>query len=152
MASLRHVAQKVDDTLDPETQAALRSGINKFSTAAARLDAGLTDLDPAFKDLGSKVSHAPTTDIGQAVRRINLIAADLELLTSKLRDGKGQLNTDGSIQKLITQSDLHDNLNRMAVSASQALVQLKTVLASLRTFADKVSSDPGSLTRGALRQ
>ncbi len=152
MASLRKVAQKLDETLDPETQKSLQSGITRFSAAAARIDSGLADLEPAFKDLGSKVSHAPTTDIGQAVRRINLIAADLELLTSKLRNGQGQLNTEGSLQKLIIQSELHDNLNRMAVSATQALLQLKTVLASLRTFAEKVSSDPGALTRGALRQ
>jgi phospholipid/cholesterol/gamma-HCH transport system substrate-binding protein len=152
MASLRKVAQKIDETLDPETQKALQSGIDRFSSAAARMDSGLADLDAAFKDLGSKVNHAPTTDIGQAVRRINLIAADLELLTSKLRNGQGQLNAEGSLQKLIIQSELHDNLNRMAVSATQALVQLKTVLASLRTFAEKVSSDPGALTRGALRQ
>ncbi|MGP0068656.1 MAG: MlaD family protein [Isosphaeraceae bacterium] len=152
MASLRKVAQKVDETLDEETRAALRTGIDKFSAAAARLDSGLADLDPAFKDLGAKMNHAPTTDIGAAVRRMNIITSDLGLLTSKLRDGRGQLNTEGSLQKLITQSELHDNLNRMAVSASQALIQLKVVLGSLRTFADKVSLDPGALTRGALRQ
>jgi phospholipid/cholesterol/gamma-HCH transport system substrate-binding protein len=152
MASLRKVAQKVDDTLDADAQAALRTGITRFSAAAARLDAGLAELDPAFKDLGARADHAPITDIGQAVRRMNLIAADLRLLTAKLRDGQGRLNTEGSLQKLVTQSELHDNLNRMAVSASQALVQLKVVLASLRTFAEKVSSDPGILGRGALRQ
>jgi phospholipid/cholesterol/gamma-HCH transport system substrate-binding protein len=152
MASLRNVAQKFDETLDPETRKALQSGINRFSAAAARMDSGLADLEPAFKDLGAKVSHEPTTDIGQAVRRVNLVVAELELLTSKLRNPQGQLNTEGSLQKLITQSELHDNLNRMAVSATQALVQLKTVLASLRTFAEKVASDPSSLARGALRQ
>ncbi len=129
MASLRKVAQKVDATLDDETQAALRSGINKLSSAAARLDAGLADLDPAFKDLGAKANRAPVTDIGLAVRRVNMIAYDLQLLTSKLRDGRGQLNTDGSLQKLLITSELHDNLNRMAISATQALVQLKVVLA-----------------------
>ena len=113
---------------------------------------GLADLDPAFKDLGSKVNHTPTTDIGQAVRRLNLALADLELLTSKLRNPQGRLNTDGSLQKLLIQSDLHDNLNRMAVSANQAFVQLRTVLATLRTFAEKVASDPASMTAGRSRR
>ncbi len=152
VASLRQVAQKLDATLDPETQKALQSGITRFSAAAARIDSGLADLEPAFKDVGAKVNHTPTTDIGQAVRRINLIATDLELLTSKLRDGRGGLNTEGSLQKLVIQSELHDNFNRMAVSANQAIVQLKTVLAALRSFAEKVSSDPSILARGALRQ
>ncbi len=64
------------------------------------------------------------------------------MLTSRLRSPQGGLNTDGSLQKLLVQSDLHDNLNRMALSANQAFLQLRTVLATLRTFAEKVASDP----------
>jgi phospholipid/cholesterol/gamma-HCH transport system substrate-binding protein len=150
LANFREVVRKFNDALDPDTQKALKDGVNRFSSAAGRIDSGLADLEPAFKDLGSKVDHTPTTDIGQAVRRVNRIAADLELLTGKLRDPQGRLNTEGSLQKLLVQSDLHDNLNRMAVSANQAFVQLRTVLATLRAFAEKVAADPASMTRGAL--
>ena len=143
------VVQKVNTTLDPETQKALKDGINKLSSAAGRIDAGLADLDPAFKDLGSKVSHTPTTEIGYAVRRLNVALADLGLLTSKLRSPQGGLNTDGSLQKLLVQSDLHDNLNRMAVSANQAFGRLNKMLATLQQFAEKVASDPSILGRGA---
>jgi phospholipid/cholesterol/gamma-HCH transport system substrate-binding protein len=151
LADLRKVVAKFNETLDPDTQKALKDGINRFASASARMDSGLADLDPAFKDLGAKTNHAPTTDIGQSVRRFNLMMADLGLLTSKLRDPRapGQLNTEGSLQKLLIQSDLHDNLNRMAMSANQAFVQLRTVLATLRTFAEKVASDPGAISRGA---
>ncbi len=62
------------------------------------------------------------------------------------------MNTEGTLQKLIIQSELHDNLNLMAVSANKALLQLRPVLASLRAFAEKVSSEPGSLMRGALQR
>ena len=134
IADLRQVAKKLNDTFDPKTQDALKTGIERFSSAAARLDSGIAQIDPVLKDLGAPVNHVPATDIGQAVRRINMVAADLELLTSKLRDGRGGLNTDGSLQKLLTQAELHDNLNRMAVAANQALVQLKAVLNSLRGF------------------
>jgi phospholipid/cholesterol/gamma-HCH transport system substrate-binding protein len=151
IADLRAVAKKLNDTLDPKTQDALKTGLDKFSSAAARLDAGIAELSPVLKDLGAPVNHTPATDIGQAVRRINVVAADLELLSSKLRDGRGGLNADGSLQKLLTQAELHDNLNRMAVSANQALVQLKIVLGSLRTFAEKVSQDPSAIGRGAFQ-
>jgi phospholipid/cholesterol/gamma-HCH transport system substrate-binding protein len=151
LADLRQVAQKLNATFDPATQAAFKAGLDRFSSAAAKLDAGLAQIDPVFKDLGSPVNHAPTTDIGQAIRRINLVSADLELLTSKLRDGRGGLNTDGSLQKLLTQPELHDNLNSLAISANQALAQLKTVLASLRTFSEKVARDPSVISRGALQ-
>jgi phospholipid/cholesterol/gamma-HCH transport system substrate-binding protein len=151
IADLRQVVKKLNDTIDPRAQDAFKTGLERFSSAAARLDSGLAQIEPVFKDLGAPVNHAPATDIGQAVRRINVLAADLELLTSKLRDGRGGLNTDGSLQKLLTQPELHDNLNAMAISATQALAQLKTVLASLRTFADKVARDPSAIGRGALQ-
>jgi phospholipid/cholesterol/gamma-HCH transport system substrate-binding protein len=151
LADLRQVANKLNATFDQATQASLKSGLDRFSSAAARLDSGLAEIDPVLKDLGAPVNHAPATDIGQAIRRINVVAADLELLSSKLRDGRGGLNTDGSLQKLLTQPELHDNLNTMAVAATQALAQLKTVLTSLRGFAEKVSRDPGAISRGAFQ-
>ncbi len=152
VAHFRQVAAKLDKTLDPDTQKALQDGINRFSAAAARIDSGIADLQPALKDLGSDVKRSPTTDIGQTIRRFNLIATELELLTSKLRDRDGRLNTEGTLQKLIVKSELYDNLNQMAIAARQSLLQLKTVLASLRQFAEKVSSDPSSLGRGVLQR
>ena len=151
LADLRQVANKLNTTFDEATQTALKSGLDRFSSAANRLDSGLAEIDPVLKDLGAPVNHTPATDIGQAVRRINVLAADLELLTSKLRDGRGGLNTDGTLQKLLTQPELHDNFNTMALTATQALAQLKIVAASLRVFADKVSRDPGSISRGAFQ-
>jgi phospholipid/cholesterol/gamma-HCH transport system substrate-binding protein len=151
LADIRKVAAKFNDTIDPETQKALKDAINRFSSAAARMDSGLADLDPAFKELGAKASRTtPTTDLGQAVRRFNLALADIQLLTGKLRDPSGRLSTDGSLQKLLVQSDLYDNLNRMAMSADQAFRQLRTVLGTLRQFADKVSNDPAAMMRGAI--
>src|SRR5262249_25382998 len=152
LANFRQVAQKANETFDAQTQSALKSGVARFSSAAERIDAGVADLQPAIKDLGAPVNRTPTTDLGQTIRRLNLMAADLELLTSKLRDSQGRLNANGSLQKLVIQSELHDNLNRMAVSATQALTQLKTVLATLRTFADKVSADPSSMMRGSFQR
>jgi phospholipid/cholesterol/gamma-HCH transport system substrate-binding protein len=152
LAHFRDLSQKLNETMDPATREALKSGIAKFSSAAGRIDSGMAEIQPALKDLGAPVSQAPKTDLGQTARRLNLVFADLELLTSKLRDAQGRLNTEGSLQKLLVQSDLHDNLNRMALSASQALVQLKTVLAAMRTFAEKVSSDPAAMMRGAMQR
>ena len=151
LANLREVAQKLNATFDPATQAAFKAGVDRFSSAAGKLDKGLAQIDPVFKDLGAPVNTTPSTDIGQAIRRINVIAADLELVTSKLRDGRGGLNPDGTLQKLVTQAELHDNLNTMAISATQALAQLKMVLASLKTFADKVARDPSAIGQGALQ-
>jgi phospholipid/cholesterol/gamma-HCH transport system substrate-binding protein len=150
VVNLQKVGEKLNNTLTPETQDALKTGIARIASASARLDAQLADLGPLLKDLGSPVNHTPTTDFGQTVRRANRVVADVELLSATLRNRKGALNTDGSIQKLLTQADLYDNFNIMAVNASQAISQLKTVLASFRTFAERLSRDPSAISRGIL--
>jgi phospholipid/cholesterol/gamma-HCH transport system substrate-binding protein len=148
LANLRQVARKLDESID---QSALKTGIERFSAASAKLDKDLALIDPVLSDLSAPVNRQPATDIGQTFRRINLLTADLELLTSKLRDGRGGLNTSGSLQKLLTEAELHDNINAMAINATQTLVQLKAVLSTVRAFVEKVSRDPSALTRGAFQ-
>jgi phospholipid/cholesterol/gamma-HCH transport system substrate-binding protein len=152
LEGMQRVAKKLDDTFSPETQDAFKTSIARISSASARLDTQLADAAPLMKDLGALPNHTPTTDFGQSLRRVNRIAADLELLTGVLRTRQGTLNTDGSLQKLLTQSELHDNFNAVAQNANQALSQLKAVLTSFRAFADRVSRDPSAISRGMLQR
>jgi phospholipid/cholesterol/gamma-HCH transport system substrate-binding protein len=148
LAHIAEVAHKLDDTFDEKVQADLKLAAVRFSVAADRLNSGITQLEPALKELGGPSTQKPVTDLGQAVRRINRLAADIELLTSKLRDGRGGLNSEGSLQRLLTNPELHDNLNAMAISANQALHQLKAAINEFRAFAEKVSRDPAAIARG----
>ena len=152
IANLREVSQKLNTTLDPQTSAALKAGINNLSSASAKLDAGLTMAGPLFTDLGAPVSSVPTTDFGQTLRRMNRITGDLNLLTRNLNDGKGNLNPNGSLQKLILKTELYDNMNRMALGANDAISGFKPILSSFRVFAEKVARDPSAMTRGALQR
>lgn len=152
VSNLRQVSQKLNDTLDPSTQAALKTGIDRFSTSFARFDANMASSAPLFRDLGAGTNGTPGTDFGQVMRRLNVIAGDLGLLTRALNNGRGGLNPDGSLQKLIMRSELHDNMNRMAVAANDAFASIKPILASFRVFAEKVARDPSSMTRGALQR
>ncbi len=152
MTNLQKVGDKLNTTLTPETQDALKTGIAKLSSASARLDARLAELEPLVKDLGAPVNNTPSTDFGQSLRRLNRVAADLELLTAVLRNRKGTLNTEGSLQKFLTQGEFYDNLNAAVLSANQALSQLKIVLSSFRSFAERVSRDPAAISRGALQR
>jgi len=152
VANLRQVTQKINDTLDPATQAALKVGVDRFSTGFAKFDANMASASSLFKDLGAPASTMPTTDFGITIRRLNLIASDLSLLTRALNDGRGRLNRDGSIQKLLLQSELHDNLNKMSVTANEIFGALRPIVASFRVFADKVARDPSAISRGALQR
>ncbi len=152
VANLREVANKLNNALDAATIQTIKTGVDRFSSTFARADAGLVAAGPLLRDLGSNTSTLPTTDFGQAVRRLNLILADIHLLSRHLSDGRGNLNPDGSIQKLILRAELYDNVNRMAMSANEAIIGFRPVINAFRTFAEKVAKDPSAMTRGALQR
>jgi len=152
VANLRQVSQKVNDTFDAQTQAALKTGVDRLATAFAKFELNMTEAAPLFKDLGAPSNTIPTTDFGITLRRLNLIASDLSLLSRALNDGRGRLNQNGSIQKLLLRTELHDNFNKMAVAANEVFTALRPIVASIRTFADKVARDPSALSRGALQR
>jgi phospholipid/cholesterol/gamma-HCH transport system substrate-binding protein len=150
LAHLREVVGKLDQTLDSPTQDALRVGIHRFAQASARLDAGLTDAAPFLKDIGQPTTGTPTTDFGQTLRRLNRIASEVGLLTATLNNGRGGLNAEGSLQKVLLRSELYDNLNRMATTTTDTFSGFRPIIAALKVFADKVARDPSVMTRGAL--
>jgi phospholipid/cholesterol/gamma-HCH transport system substrate-binding protein len=152
LANLREASEKLNHTFDSPTQEALRTGLHRFSMASARLDAGLADAAPFLKDVGLPTSAAPTTDFGQTMRRLNKISSDLGLLTQTLNSGRGTLNTEGSLQKILIRSELYDNMNRMATTTTDTFVGFRPILSALKIFADKVARDPSMMTRGALSQ
>jgi phospholipid/cholesterol/gamma-HCH transport system substrate-binding protein len=149
---LREVSEKLNKTLDPATQQSLRSGVQQFSAASAKLATSLDNAAPLFRDLGAPVTAVPQTDFGQTVRRLNRMSADLGLLTQMLRAPDGRLNPDGSLQKLVTRGDLYDNMNQMAVSGTYAFNGFKPILAAFRVFAEKISKDPSAIAKGALQR
>ncbi|MDR3635195.1 MAG: MlaD family protein [Isosphaeraceae bacterium] len=152
VTNLKAVSEKLNATLDPETQKALKRGLGQFAAASERLNTSLTDAAPLFKDLGAPVDAQPKTDFGQTVRRLNVITSDINLLTSTLRTKEGRLNPNGTLQRLMAKSEIYDNLNHMVIAANETFGGLKPVVAALRVFAEKVSRDPSALTRGALQR
>jgi phospholipid/cholesterol/gamma-HCH transport system substrate-binding protein len=152
VANLRAVSEKLNKTLDEKTTAELKTAIDRISSAGAKIDAGLTSLNPLLADLGADVRVTPTTNFGQTMWRANRVASDLNLLTRTLSDGKGGLNTNGTIQRLLVSSALYDNWNSVSVTANELLHSFRPVVASIKTFADRVSRDPSAITRGALQR
>jgi phospholipid/cholesterol/gamma-HCH transport system substrate-binding protein len=151
IANLRQVAEKVNGTLDPQTQANVQTAADHLATASAKLDRILVDLEPVAKEIGADPATNPRTNLGQVLFRVNRIAFEVGLLTSKLNDGRGQLNEKGSIQQLIVDSQLYDNFNQMAISARTAFDGARPALRSFSVFADKIARDPSAISRGALQ-
>ncbi len=153
IANLRQVAEKLASAFDPETTARIKEMIARLDAVSARLDDGIKDLSPVFKDLGEPATKSiPTTSMGQAVYRINRIAADMGLLTAGLSDGKGRLNPNGTIQQMVLSKELYDNLNRAALSMNEILALARPVVRNLITFSERISKDPGAISSGVLKR
>jgi phospholipid/cholesterol/gamma-HCH transport system substrate-binding protein len=152
LEKLREAVERFNTTFDPKTQDELKTGINRFASVSARLDSGVADALPFLQDLGLPTTSKPRTDFGQFLRRLNLITSDVGLLTQTLNNGRGALNGDGTIQKLLTRGELYDNINKMAGTTNDTFSRVGQVIALLKIFAEKVSRDPGVLSRGALQR
>ncbi len=151
IANIREVSQKINTTLDEKTQANLRSTASQLASGSARLDRVLSEIEPLAQDLGAKPGTNPKTNFGQVLMRVNLLAYDIGLITQTLRDPNGGLNRNGTIQKLLTDSTLHDNFNQLAIGGQGFLNASMPILRNLGKFAERIASDPGALTRGALQ-
>ena len=153
VTNLRQVSDRLNAAITPETAARMKQVTERLNVVAAKLDTSLNEIRPMLEDLGATAGKStPSTNFGQAVLRISRIAGDLGLLTGALSDGKGHLNPNGSLQRLVTNPDLFDNLSKMAFSANGVFDLARPAIKALGVFADKIARDPASIGRGVLQR
>jgi len=152
IANFRQFTEKANKTFDEKTQANLRASISQLNSSTAKLDRVLTDLQPLAADLGDTTGKPPKTNFGQTILRINGVAYDIALLTRALRGKDGGLNPNGTLQKLLLESELYDNFNLMAGNVRDAFASTRPLIRSLSRFAERISNDPAALGRGILQR
>lgn len=151
IANLREVSTKLNDLLDPDSQAKLKAAFDHLNSLGKKLNEDLATLDPLIKDLGGDAKRTPTTSLGSSLHRLNRITYDISILTAALHDGKGKLSPDGTLQALVTNRELFDNLSRASAKMSTLMEELRPVINDLKVFARNIKNDPSSLMRGALQ-
>src|SRR6185437_15685741 len=113
-----------------------KATMDRLSSVSTKLDASLNDIRPVLADLGAPAGKSsPTTNIGQSMYWLNRITGNINLLTNGLSDGKGHLNPNGSLQKLVTNSELFDNFNKLGAAANEVVALARPVIRSLGVFA-----------------
>jgi len=153
IANLKQVSDKLAVTFDDDTINRFKQTMGKLATVSAKLDAGLAEIQPVLADIGSPAGKAsPTTNLGQSLYWLNRITANVNLLTNGLSDGKGRLNPNGSLQKLVVSAELHDNLNKAVVTANEVIVLVRPAVKAIGVFAEKLARDPGVIGRGVLQR
>lgn len=153
IANLKRFSEQVSTALDADTIKRFQATMEKLASVSAKLDTSLTDIRPVLADLGTPAGKAsPTTNLGQSMYWLNKTTGNVALLTNALNDGKGRLNPNGSVQRLVLNADLFDNVNRAAANASDVIALIRPAVKALGVFAEKISRDPGIIGRGVLQR
>jgi phospholipid/cholesterol/gamma-HCH transport system substrate-binding protein len=152
ISNLRQAITSFNTTLDPKTQAYLRTTAQELAESTMRFNKVLDQIAPLATDLGSAPDRTPTTLFGQLLARAYRVVYDVQLLADSLSDGKGHLNTNGSIQRLLTRPDLYNNLNSLSENANRVMAIAERALSNLDRFAERVANDPSLIGRGALQR
>ena len=153
LANLRDATARFNATFDPKTTANIQLTARQLAAATTKLDQIAADFGPLAKELGAPANAqtSPRTNLGQAMLGLNSVTYDVGLLTRNLRGKDGRLNPNGSLQKLVTQTELYDNFNQMASAARETIAHARTALKNLNQFAERVAKDPGVIGSGVLR-
>ncbi|MFM7319141.1 MAG: MlaD family protein [bacterium] len=152
IAALKRILEGADQTFDPEAREKIKNVLRRADTLTESLDKDvMAALKPLAADLGSDTRRTPVTNLGQALLRLNAIAAQIGLLTRTLSDPNGQLNTNGTVQKLMTDPSLFNEASSTLRGANEIVKSLRPAIKNLSVFAERVAADPGVISRGALK-
>ncbi|MDB5351560.1 MAG: ABC-type transport system involved in resistance to organic solvent, periplasmic component [Planctomycetota bacterium] len=152
LTNMRVLTDKLNTTLDDKTRADFQASVGQLASSTSKLDKILSDVQPLALDLGQEPGRKPATTMGQALMRFNRMTYDLSLLTTQIGDGRGRLNMNGTLQKLVSTAELYDNFNRIALSARDVMGSAKTAMGHINRFAERIANDPGTLSRGMLQR
>ncbi len=152
LTNIRQLTESFNDTLDEETRANLKTAVRELADTSAQLKKILVDLSPIAADLGGGPDRRSVTVLGQTLARVSRIVYNVQLLAEALNDGNGRLNMNGSVQRLLTQPELSNNLNALSVSANRVLTAAERAVANLSKFAERIANDPSIIARGALNR
>lgn len=170
---LQETLKKVSETLSEDNQKNLRETLANVRKASDRFDGIAKNADDFFKDGKSAFKL-----LGDAVVRIDGLLLNLDkatrgfgergpIIMKNLESGSDQLNkamadlrellqyvarNEGTVQKLITDPSLYNNLNDSAAMVTRILPRLDRVLRDVEIFSDKIARHPEVLgVSGAIR-
>lgn len=130
LAALPKLAEETSLTI-----ANLKSTVQTINGAAVKIDQNMENLTEVTKPLAQ---HSRGIII-----RLDQSLANLQSMTKELDTFVKLANTeDGSLQKLATDPELYDNLNRSAIQLSVLLKNADPLIKDLQVFSDRIARHP----------
>jgi phospholipid/cholesterol/gamma-HCH transport system substrate-binding protein len=109
-----------------------------------RMDVAMDDLRKTFAPYTAR-SESTARNIDESMAKVNRLLTDLSGL-------KNTLDHDGTLQRLLKDPSLYNNINDAACMLVRGMPRIDRILKDMETFADKLARHPELLgVRGALR-
>jgi phospholipid/cholesterol/gamma-HCH transport system substrate-binding protein len=115
--------------------------IKEFNARAVQSERALSNIERATRPFAENADPF-YRDVAETVRNLNAVSADLA------RTLKVLTQSDGTVQKLIADPSLYNNLNASAVGVARILARLEKVARDLEVFADKIARKPETIGVG----
>lgn len=159
MQSFRAAADNTNRIIgDPELQENLRRSIRELPVVLSDTRRSLEQINQSFKSVSEVATDVRqlTEPLGnrgpELVRQFETAVNNLEAISTEMRQFSQAINrTDGTVGKLLNDSELYDNLNATAATVRDLTVQLRPIVNDVRIFTDKISRHPGEIVRDAVR-
>jgi phospholipid/cholesterol/gamma-HCH transport system substrate-binding protein len=169
LRSLQQTLGSTNDLLNPENRKAVAALIQSLSIASddltktIRLAALVLDqAEKTFKEFNARAVQSERAlanieratrpfadnadpfhrDVTETVKNLNAVSADLS------RTLKVLTQSEGTVQKLISDPSLYNNINESAVGVARILARLEKVSRDLEVFADKIARKPETIGVG----
>jgi len=142
-----HYRQQLQDTMTalPQLLNETRTTLGSVSNVVRRIDTTVATINEVTTPLAQH-SERLATDLAQSMHNIQTMTRELAVVSRMMN------RNDGSLQKLLTDPEMYNNLNRTSVSLSVLLQNLNPIVADLQVFSDKIARHPELLgVRGIIR-
>jgi len=134
---------------DPKSQEAMTKTLESLPAMIEETKQAITSVRHAVDNADKTLSNlneftTPLAKRGNSiVVRLDDTLRNIEELSSQLNDfTQTMAKNDGSLQKLVSDPELYQNLNQSAASLAVVLKNLEPVVQDLRIFSDKVARHP----------
>lgn len=159
MEKLNTTLESINNTLDKKTQDNLRltmdnlakastdlnpliesanKSIKQITDTTQKLDEVAINLQKTTKPLAER-SESTAKNLDEATRNLNLLAQDMGAIARRFQ------TNDGTLQRLMDDPKLYQNLDQAAYTLARTLTELDVVMKDLKVFADKIARHPGEL-------
>ncbi len=139
MANIPQITSDLQETLAKAQE--IMGSIDRVALKAE------TNLDNISQVTGPLAERGPelASNLDESIAGLNNLLTELNTFTQSLN------NSEGSVQKIINDTELYDRLNRASTNVEDLTVRLRPIVDDIRVFTSKIARDPGRLgVSGAL--